>query len=64
VLTGDRPKIGSSFSLHSSQIAFRDEVALPLNAGYKSLQNKNVGFDCHAARGIPRYRITPRGERQ
>jgi hypothetical protein len=29
-----------------------------------SLQNKNVGFACHAARGIPRNGITPRGERQ
>jgi hypothetical protein len=29
-----------------------------------SLQNKNVSFACHAARGIPRNGITPRGERQ
>jgi hypothetical protein len=27
-------------------------------------ENKNVGFDCHAARGMPRDGITPRGERQ
>jgi hypothetical protein len=35
-----------------------------LNAAWKSLQDKNVGFECHAARGIPRYGITPRGDRQ
>jgi hypothetical protein len=27
-------------------------------------ENKNVGFECHAARGIPPDGITPRGERQ
>jgi hypothetical protein len=26
--------------------------------------NKNVGFECHVARGIPRDGITARGDRQ
>jgi hypothetical protein len=35
-----------------------------LNPAWKSMQDKNVGFDRHAAHGIPRYGVTPRRSRQ